>query len=380
MRGFTQYLPVCYYPREEELLSSWLVRLAHSNGKSAQRFLTELLGSHRSTLWQTDIDSCHNQKLINSLQQKTTISYERIHSTTLNSYEGWLVEHFNNAPGTTKWILPLGIKAGRWHLPALQYCPTCLLEDKVPYFRKRWRLAWVTTCVKHGRYLHNCCPYCSKPISFHLFDHLVGYRSFWLPVCHCGNCGFDLRYTHNISSLEAPPLRLIHFQTYLEDMLSKGWVEIPMSSWTYSFAYFETMHHLLILIITRKIVLRDQDIPIFIGKGDRASFEKLTVKDRGKLVVIISSLLADWPRSFLQLCHSDSTTSSSLLGDHPLHLPYWYFVIIDTFYNHSWYRPSEKEIAAATNYLISQRMPPTHYNVRKALGFYYPSNTNHRSK
>jgi len=47
--------PIHLQPQKGELLSSWIVRLAHANGYKVETFCTLVFG-YRSTIWNRDID------------------------------------------------------------------------------------------------------------------------------------------------------------------------------------------------------------------------------------------------------------------------------------------------------------------------------------
>ncbi|WP_369124446.1 TniQ family protein, partial [Undibacterium sp. CCC2.1] len=52
----------------------------------------------------------------------------------------------------------------------LQFCPTCLAEDSVPYFRRRWRVAFYTVCNEHKTMLLDRCPKCGSSVAAHRLD------------------------------------------------------------------------------------------------------------------------------------------------------------------------------------------------------------------
>ncbi len=72
-------------------------------------------------------------------------------------------------------------------LGALRFCPLCLKEDKIPYFRKFWRTRLATFCEKHKIYLYDRCsnPECERPINI----SLVKYEN---TIKECVYCGVDL--------------------------------------------------------------------------------------------------------------------------------------------------------------------------------------------
>lgn len=65
----------------------------------------------------------------------------------------------------------------------LMFCPECLDEDKIPYFRKIWRLKEHIICKKHNIKLLSRCSNCSAPLtiskSFKEKDFIFCYK--------CGN-------------------------------------------------------------------------------------------------------------------------------------------------------------------------------------------------
>lgn len=67
-----------------------------------------------------------------------------------------------------------------------RYCPSCLQEDgSRPYFRQAWRFRFVTCCERHGRYLHESCPWCGAPVYFWK-------TKFDQPITECHACGKSL--------------------------------------------------------------------------------------------------------------------------------------------------------------------------------------------
>ena len=67
----------------------------------------------------------------------------------------------------------------------LQFCPTCLREDEVPYFRQSWTLATRVSCFRHGRRLRDRCPSCGQSLAPLLQTRLV-------PQQYCAFCDAPL--------------------------------------------------------------------------------------------------------------------------------------------------------------------------------------------
>src|SRR5438552_475194 len=69
--------------------------------------------------------------------------------------------------GVSPWLLSIGLRGGRRHRPWLQYCPYCLHDDPDPYFRRRWRLTFVTVCPPHRCRLLDRCAACGAPCNIY---------------------------------------------------------------------------------------------------------------------------------------------------------------------------------------------------------------------
>ncbi len=144
MRGLTSPLwPIRYKPHPDELLASWLVRLARGHGLRVQTFCNLIFGN-RLQVWNRDIDRLGPDWIVDSLSEHTATPIDVARGTTLRSYEGWLYPAFK-VSGSLQWITSLQVFHRTRQGFGMQYCPQCLFEDADPYFRKAWRVAFITT-------------------------------------------------------------------------------------------------------------------------------------------------------------------------------------------------------------------------------------------
>lgn len=197
IKGLTPSLwPIHFKPLPDELLSSWLVRLAHSHGLKVQTFCNLLFGN-RLQVWNRDIDRLAPDWLITELSDRTGTNIEQVMATTLQSYQG-ILYHRHRASGTLSWIQSLKLHHRKFEGFGLHFCPNCLAEDEEPYFRKSWRVAFNTICATHNRMLHDRCPHCGYGVAFHRNDmkHAEYVTTIALKECH--HCGFDLSKSHSI--------------------------------------------------------------------------------------------------------------------------------------------------------------------------------------
>ncbi|MCA0270867.1 MAG: TniQ family protein [Proteobacteria bacterium] len=66
-----------------------------------------------------------------------------------------------------------------------QFCPTCLREDAVPFFRRSWTLATRVSCLHHGCRLRDRCPSFGQGLAPFRRDRLV-------PQQYCTFCDAPL--------------------------------------------------------------------------------------------------------------------------------------------------------------------------------------------
>lgn len=178
-------------PLSDELLSSWIVRLAHANGLKLQTFCDRVFGKEHQ-LWNRDIDRLAPRWLLTALAAHTGTPMTRVRETTLDIYRGRLFRRRQTA-GQLRWILPAGVYHRKRRRFGMQFCPQCLAEDQEPYFRTRWRVAALTFCPQHNLELHDRCPQCAEPVAFHRSE--LGHPEITAagPLCLCHACGFNLR-------------------------------------------------------------------------------------------------------------------------------------------------------------------------------------------
>ena len=155
-------------PLKDELLSSWFVRLAHSNGDKVQSLAFRAFGRAYPYVNMGDMDRGGRLRMESILSSITGVSLERVLATTLAAYQGWLWAE-TSAYGARRWVMPVVDRQHRRVGHSLQACTECLKEP-VPYFRRSWRLAFHVVCPFHGIRLIDRCPGCGEPLAIHRGD------------------------------------------------------------------------------------------------------------------------------------------------------------------------------------------------------------------
>ena len=185
----TALWPIRYKPLPDELLSSWLVRLAHGHGLKVQTFCNLIFGNRRQ-VWNRDIDRLAPDWLVEALALHTGTPMEVARRTTLQVFEGTLYPHFHPS-GTLLWIQSMKMYHRQREGLGQQYCPACLATDAVPYFRKTWRVSLKTYCLRHGCYLLDRCHACGASVAFHRVD-IDRDETEEAALSRCHRCGESL--------------------------------------------------------------------------------------------------------------------------------------------------------------------------------------------
>ncbi|MGO4568274.1 TniQ family protein [Rhizobium sp. 2YAF20] len=173
-------------PQRDELLSSWVHRLAFANG-IAPRSFGRVLG-FSGGMWSPSLDMNFQTDAVNILRAHTGVPLPRLSAMSLKG-----------SP-LKRLLLPLRDDGSRRGPTWLQFCPQCLAEDGQPNFRKHWRLAIKISCSKHRCGLRDRCPFCRNRIAAFNQAALV-------PQHYCARCGFDLRLSSKVPV--SPSARLL---------------------------------------------------------------------------------------------------------------------------------------------------------------------------
>ena len=153
-------------PLEDELLSSWLCRVAHAHGMTPHAFLA--LHWPAREIWTRDIDRSADDGWLADVAQRSGLPLETVVGLTLKPLMPVLAG--GRRRDFSRGDAPLVLSAGVFHRTrvrhALQYCPLCIAVEE-PHFRRSWRLGFVVACEKHQSTLCDSCPNCGVPVEPH---------------------------------------------------------------------------------------------------------------------------------------------------------------------------------------------------------------------
>lgn len=307
-------------PHPGELLSSWLIRLAHAHGYKVERLCRKLLGVG-AAMWNRDIDRSADARLAAAVMSVTAASKQQFWGSTLQALGGKLSEQIE-VRGYSRWIIPLSIYHRTRRKPGLMYCSVCLANDVDPYFRMIWRLAFVTVCTRHGINLNDSCPQCRAPLMPHRTD--VGYKSYaprdkLLIRCHC--CGFDLR----LSDVKQAESALVDFTRQLEETISSGFTSFGGNPNLHSLAYFAGLR--ILIRAARRVV--NENPAVLANEAEtksppivRADIELLPLVQRRRLMAELIQILGEGPEKIGPYLKERSFLYSKIeISDSEM--PYW---------------------------------------------------------
>lgn len=321
-------LPVHPQRRDDELLSSWIVRLARANRMKVHTLCIRL-GGNLATIWNRDVDRMAPPWVLEGLSRLTAVPAAEIRQGTLADLAEKIdVDHHPN--GMATWILPLGVWHRKRHAFGVQFCPICLRMDGDAYIRRAWRLAYYTECEYHRVLLADRCPKCRKPLTY--FRGELGDRdAIYAPSMRtCAVCDFDLGYAP-VEQAVWPAWELTIAVRTLQFMNDFGWAALGDR-------IFVPAPELLLAL--RQVIkamgsaqrdgqlydaVADQIWPQgYTALGNRgAVFENRSVVERHRLFGMAVWLLQDWPERF-QDCVRTSGIHRYCLTEARVPPPAWF--------------------------------------------------------
>lgn len=353
-------------PLDDELLSSWLTRMAIKHRRILSTFLSLFVRNNGHEISKIDIDFLYNEKFFDSLYRKSNLSKEEILSLSLRSEEGYLFT-CNDCLYPPKQIRKLIDK--RTH-NGLMYCSKCLAEDKVPYFRKKWRYFFYNACPKHKVLLTDRCWRCYERINFIKIKHFN-------EICICPKCEKDLRenITIPIQSNLDYGLKAIK---WFEKGLNRGYFLIDKQK-VKSLFIFESFTHLTFLLdrkeklVLYRFPLINEYIEVCKRLQGYNSKKKLSIKKDFILTSMVYYLFQNYPNNFLTFAVENKFTHRDFIHGFK-DMPFWYKRMIDELIlkeNKIGREISESEVLGAIKYLEQNGKIVNQLNVANIVGCHF---------
>lgn len=343
-------LPLHTHPRQGEIFSSWLIRLALENGLPVHTFYYSLLKYH-GQIWTRDIDRHPPQVLINTVAEATGQNFKRLTYLCLTSYEGRLYEHLP-INGDAPWLMPAGIYHRTRKRPGMQFCPVCLSCDDFPYYRKLWRTSLAAMCEVHRCPLYEYCPKCQAPIVFH--QHGMGrFKNVKREAGRlCHRCGFDFSVI-SVSVVDANASLLDGYVHLLSNLTWEHKYYLDLAGGN-EYLLFKGIRALVGALggrnggRLREILGELLKLPLSPDHG--MDFEYQNVQFRLHLMLCIIWILQKWPERFCEVC-SEAKFTRSRFSETYSEVPFWVMSVIDDHLNTASVSHSYEEVESAIGWL-----------------------------
>lgn len=290
----------------DELLSSWLIRLALVHRCDPMSLTGSIWPNWR--VWQHDPDRYIPYELVNILSSKAGVNCESIKAAFLSNISNKCLGGRPLSKGVYPWIMANGNR-GRRHNFGRAVCPKCLLES--PYLKIQWRLAWHTVCAQHETLLVDRCSFCQKLIQPH---RLEGKDR---KIATCSFCKSSLAFY--LGDFRSLPTSVIDLQMMLDDVLLKG-AGIYNGRKINAEAFFNIVRFFVSLI---RIASLEKNQPLrhsllHVGVAEEVllptkfglRIELSAISDRLSIWRGVNTLLSLAPRDLFNSFHKYSMTSS----------------------------------------------------------------------
>ena len=164
-------------PLPRESICSWISRISLSQGVSITAMLefleVKLHIDFDFRFWRLDIES---------ISKKTGLSISDFKNQRTFSKSLRLYTYYSN-------YYVMRYERRR----RSRFCPLCLQEDEIPYFRMEWRLKLCVSCPIHDCLLEEDCHRCKNPIILpvNLFSKVSDTKPLE-SLANCTSCGVEL--------------------------------------------------------------------------------------------------------------------------------------------------------------------------------------------
>ena len=344
--------PVRPNPELDETFTSWMCRLAIGLGLPPRRFYVNTLRWHFP--WRRNFDLFDDVEKLIFLARKADKPLTSLTGMTLG-YD----------------VLTVGYPGYLDSQESTHFCPLCLQEDPAPYFRKIWRSPQVASCDHHGIFLHARCGNCQSPIKLLSREDLID-------LSHCGQC--ELPLYDNIRTVTAPKI-LQAFTRNITKVFNGGWFELGENDHVHPQLFFEGLSVLTEIVCMREVWIRvydHADFKEYFSKPFNIHYhQQESFVDRCVFLLVLSWMLADWPKNFRWATAELPTNATNYLKKKS-GLPFWLWSVTKECFDipDEEYR-SQEEIRSLAKLISTGVIGERDF--RRAFGRCYPLRINGRS-
>jgi hypothetical protein len=235
--------------------------------------------------------------------------------------------HFSAGRAAPRWVIPLRYSRND-HPLSTQVCPICLRQDEDPYFRLRWRLAFVSCCPKHSVRLLDECPRCAQAV----WPRPATIKSLYADKSHplhaCPICNFDLRQASTVNGWS-------HVDTFLKGEPHASEVSLGSGRSVSAVGFGEALWAVCQLFLRARprshICRPDTEhgrLALALGAVKAKSAEFLPATYRHELTSTAAELFTAWPEKFLSFSLQHGI-KAELFSESRSLLPIWFQDVVE---------------------------------------------------
>lgn len=364
----------------DELLSSWLIRLAWLNAEKLHTFKRRFW-NHTGSPWTRNLDLSVSEETLAHIALMSDVQASLLFPLTLRAFAGSLFESVDQHGGA-QGLLCEARTGQRVQGYGLQFCPACLQSDKVPYFRRGWRIAYLVVCPVHQVLFQDACPQCHRPITYHLAEFGAASLPQRVPTSFCGYCGLDWRSSAIGERVELDD-SFLEWQIKLSQALNTGWIDYSGNgSPIFALSYFSGLRSVLRLLSSasqrslklRQLVAKELGmLPLETpGLGRKNLVGRVRLGDRLFLLRQACWLLENWPHRFSAVLREAGLAYSYIdQYRHGVSLPYWIASVATEARDERHAPISAGERESARHFLLARGLPVSANEVGRLLGRWY---------
>lgn len=258
-------------------------------------------------LRRSDPDIAPAQSTIAWISDTHGLPVDKLHKMTAAGQYGTLQE--KGARGMRRWVVSMQYSRMGDRRYGLPYCPLCLREDEVPFFRLSWRCCMHSHCIKHGTLLLDKCIHCDAPTWPGLCVYVTEYEKTWSAPHQCPRCNADLREGESDAITGIAGHSAIVPAINLRVVLNSN-LEVSAKS------YGDAVWILCQLFVRRKsanqIIKHSPELTELVkglGAQDARCVEEFHLALRHQLTSHVHKLFDVWPHRLAEFCHSCGITA-----------------------------------------------------------------------
>lgn len=312
-------------PNSDELLTSWLTRVARSHLVRFYSFCSSNFDG--CEFWNRDLDLHLPGPIRMKIIGKCALDDRTLDKLLLQSYYPNLTLVIEGPKAF--WITPMNFYSNtRRHLNGISVCSSCLQNDgQNAYYRKAWRIALNTVCISCGKELIDRCPECGSPVNYIVGERGKKFQAPLFPITSCWKCLTSLSTAPSVNASEES----IRIQTMLVNYLSTGYAQDR--GILYSHLYFDVLKKIAsllnrpnapALVKMQKLICKKTGLEFHKPLDNRLfPFNTAPIRTRRNLIEKAFWLLEDWPERFKKVTTDSGLKSKYFLEDFH-EAPYWF--------------------------------------------------------